>query len=281
MKGFGACVQAELGDLLRHPLAWLAALATAITAVVVGLSPTTDSRNAWLVYEAALSASSQAAGFFLLGIAAGSVASDRTRGTVRWIMPRPIARSGYVFGKSAAILLFAILLLAIATVTSLIVAAPNGFDDVTAMSSADEEPGGGFDFVEDETVPPEFKADAMRGYAIGVTGRLLPALWALAAIGILVSSVMRSAAGAVIAAIGCALPLHFLPELIGLSADRARMLPQRAATDAFSQFAEYGQRHAGEPWHEYNAGAGVGALMLCFGLPLLAALIFKRLDLTD
>jgi len=281
MRGFGACFRAELSDLLRHPLAWLAAAATAITAIAVGLSPTTNDHNGWLVYEAALSASALAAGFFLLGIAAGSIASDRTRGTIRWIMPRPIARSGYVLGKSAAILLLAVGLLVVAAGSSYLVAAPRGFDDVTAMSSDDDEAGGGFDFVEEETIPPEFQADAMRGYAFGVTLRALPALWVLAAIGLFVSAIMRSAAGAVIAAIGCALPLQFLPELFGLSTDSARILPQRAATDAFAQLAEYGQRHAGEPWHEYTMGAGMGALALCIGLPLLAALIFQRLDLTD
>ncbi len=279
MRGFGACFRAELSDLLRHPLAWLAAAATAITAIAVGLSPTTNHHNGWLVYEAALSASALAAGFFLLGIAAGSIASDRTRGTIRWIMPRPIARSGYVLGKSAAILLLAVGLLFVAAGTSYLVAAPSGFDDVSAMS--EDDAGSGFSFVEDETIEAEFRADAMRGYAVGATLRALPALWVLAAIGLFVSAIMRSAAGAVIAAIGCALPLQFLPELFGLSTDSARMLPQRAATDAFAQLAEYGQRHAGEPWHEYTMGAGMGALALCIGLPLLAALIFQRLDLTD
>jgi len=281
MSGFRASFIAELGDLLRHPIAWLAALATAGTAVAVGVSPTTDDGNGWLVYQAALSASSQAAGFFLLGIAAIAVASDRTRGTIRWIMPRPIARSGYVLGKSLAVLLFAVVLLCVATLASWAVAAPHGFDDVVAITEEDAGGDGGFEFVEDEQIPPEFQADAMRGYAFGITARVLPTLWTLAAIGLLVSCLLRSSAGAVIAAIGVALPLHFLPELIGMSERTARLLPQRASTQAFAQFEIFARRQTDYNWQEYSGASFAAAVVLCLGLPLLAALIFRRLDLTD
>ncbi|MHC4955370.1 MAG: ABC transporter permease subunit [Planctomycetota bacterium] len=280
MRGFGACFLAELGDLARHPLAWLAALATAGTAVAAGLSPTTDSANGWLVYEAALSASAQAAGFFLLGIAAGTVASDRTRGTIRWILPRPMARSGYVLGKSAAILLFAIELLLVATLASWAVAAPQSFGDVSREAKQDEA-GSGFDFVEEETIPAEYRADAMQGRAVGATLRVLPALWTLAGIGLLVSALIRSAAGAVIAAIGVAAPLHFLPELLGLSEEGARTLPQRAATEAFNHLGTLARGQISPGDLPYSGAAVFGAVLLCVGLPILAALIFQRLDLTD
>jgi len=279
VTGFHASFVAEIADLVRHPFAWLAALATAATAVAVGLSPTTDDTNGWLVYQAALSASSQAAGFFLLGVAAMAVATDRTRGTIRWIMPRPIARSGYILGKSLAVLLLAVVLLVVATTASWAVAAPYGFGDVIAITEEDE--GDGFAFVEDEVVEPEFQADAMRGYAIGATGRVLPALWTLAALGLLVSSLIRSSAGAVIAAISIALPLHFLPELLGLTQRTARLLPQRAATEAFAQFETYARRQTDYNWQEYSGSSLIAAVVLCLGLPLLAALLFRRLYLTD
>ena len=281
MSGFRASFMAEISDLVRHPLAWLAALATAGTAIAVGLSPTTDNTNGWLVYEAALSASSQAAGFFLLGIAAMAVATDRTRGTIRWIMPRPISRAGYVLGKSLAVLLFAVDLLVVATLASWAVAAPHGFDDVVAITEEDAGGDEGFGFVEDEVIPLEFQAASMRSYALGATARLLPALWTLAAIGLLVSTLIRSSAGAVIAAIGISLPVHFLPELLGLTEKTARLLPQRAATASFAQFEIFAKRQADYNWQEYSGASLVAALVLCLGLPLLGALLFRRLDLTD
>jgi len=281
VSGFRASLLAEFSDLVRHPLAWLAALATAATAVAVGLSPTTDDTNGWLVYQSALSASAQAAGFFLLGIAAISVAGDRTRGTIRWIMPRPIARTGYVLGKSVAVLLFAVGLLVVATVASWAVASPQGFGDVQAITEEDAGGADGFEFVEDEVIPPEFQADAMRGYAIGATARLLPALWTLTALGLLVSTLIRSSAGAVIAAIGIALPVHFLPELLGLTQKTARLLPQRAATESFAQFEIFAHRQADYNWQEYSGSSLGAAVVLCVGLPILGALVFARLDLTD
>jgi len=281
MTGFRANFVAEIVDLLRHPVAWLAGLATAATAFAAGTSPTTDITNGWLVYQAALFASSQAAGFFLLGIAAMSVATDRTRGTVRWILPRPISRAGYVLGKSLAVLLFAVGLLVVATVASWAVAAPHGFGDVVAITEEDAGGDEGFDFVEAEVIPIEFQAASMRGYAIGATARLLPALWTLVAIGLLVSTLIRSSAGAVIAAIGIALPLHFLPELFGLTEKTARLLPQRAATASFAQFEIFAKRQADYNWQEYSGASLLGAVVLCLGLPLIGALLFRRLDLTD
>jgi len=281
MSGFGANFVAEIVDLVRHPLAWLAAIATAGTAIAVGLSPTTDNTNGWLVYQSALFASSQAAGFFLLGIAAMAVATDRTRGTIRWIMPRPISRRGYVLGKSLAVLLFAVVLLLVATLASWAVAAPHGFGDVVAITEQDAGGDEGFDFVEDEVIPLEFQADSMRSYAVGATARVLPALWTLVAIGLLVSTLIRSSAGAVITAIGIALPVHFLPELLGLTERTARLLPQRAATASFAQFEIFAKRQADYNWQEYTGASLLAALALCLGLPLLGALLFQRLDLTD
>ncbi|MEM8883236.1 MAG: ABC transporter permease subunit [Planctomycetota bacterium] len=280
MKGFVACFLAELGDLTRMPLVWLAALGTVATAVVVGLGPAGDAANGWLVYEAALSASAQAAGFFLLGIAAMAIASDRTRGTIRWILPRPLTRRGYVLGKASAILLLTADLLLLSAISSYLVAQPKGFGDVVAMEQT-EVVTEGFDFVEEEIVPEEFKADAMRGRAWSATLRLLPALLLLAGLGLLVSALLRSAAGAVIAAIGVALPMHFLPELFGLSEKTARIFPQHAARAALEQLHEYGMRHSGLQWPEYTGTTGVVAACFAVGLPAIAALVFSRLDITD
>lgn len=275
IRGLGACFWAELGDLLRQPLAWLGAIATIATALVVGLG--SDAKNGWLVYQAALQWSAVAAGFFLLGIAAGAIASDRTRGTIRWILPRPISRVAYVLGKSAAILLLAVDLLACAAGTSYFVAAPKGFDDISATKSEEEE----FSFIEEETVPIEFQASSLRSMSWAATFRILPALWMLAGLGLLISSLFRSAAGAVMASIAAALPLHFLPELLNLSPAQTRMLPQRAAAEAIAQLEVHGHRWANTDWPDYSSGPAIGALICCAGFPILAALIFSRLDITD
>lgn len=275
MRGFSACFRAECGDLLRQPLAWLATLATIGTALVVGLA--TEGENGWTVYQAALAASGQAAGFFLLGIAAGTIASDRTRGTVRWILPRPVARRAYVLGKGAAILLLAVVLVVAAGLTSYLVALPQGFGDV----EVDVEVTEGFDFVEAERVPPEFQAAAMHERSRSATLRLLPALWTLAGLGLLVSSLFRSAAGAVIGAIAVALPFHFLPELLALKSAAAQFLPQRAAADALTQLGQYADRQSTAEWPAYSTAALLGAVLFCAGLPALAATLFSRLDITD
>jgi len=275
-RSFWACFRAELGDLLRQPLAWLGAIATIATALVVGLG--SDAKNGWLVYQAALQASSVAAGFFLLGIAAGTIASDRTRGTVRWILPRPISRAAYVLGKSAAVLLLAVDLLACAAGTSYFVAAPKGFDDIPSATKSEEDE---FGFSGEETVPIEFQAESLRAMSWAATFRILPALWTLAGLGLLISSLFRSAAGAVMASIAAALPLHFLPELLNLSPSQARMLPQRAAAEALAQLEVHGRRWANTDWPDYSSDSAVGALLCCAGFPILAALIFSRLDITD
>jgi hypothetical protein len=276
LKGFFACFRAELADLFRQPLAWLGGIATITTAVVVGMG--SDAKNGWLVYQAALQWSAVAAGFFLVGIAAGTIATDRTRGTIRWILPRPISRAAYVIGKSAAVLLLAVDLLALSAGTSYLVAAPKGFEDVSATKSEDEE---GFGFVEEETVPIEFQAASLRSMSWAATARVLPALWALAGLGLVISSIFRSAAGAVMAALAAALPLHFLPELLNLSSDQARMLPQRAAAEAIAQLEVHGRRWANTDWPDYSTGPAVGALICCAGLPILAALLFARIDISD
>jgi len=275
VSGFSACFRAEVGDLLRQPLAWLAALATIATALVVG--SVGDPENGWVAYQSALEASGQAAGFFLLGIAAGTIASDRTRGTVRWILPRPLARGAYVLGKGAAILLLAVAFLALATTTSYLVAAPHGFGDVVVSEEVTE----GFDFVEQEKVPPEFRAASMRDRSVSATLRLAPALWTLAGLGLLVSALFRSAAGAVIGAIAIALPFHFLPELLALKATTAQFLPQRAAADALTQLGHYGDRQSTAEWPAYSMAALLGAALFTAGLPTLAASLFTRLDITD
>jgi len=275
VRGFLACFRAEAGDLLRQPLAWLAALATVATAVVVGLL--TDADNGWVKYQAALEAGAQAGGFFLLGIAAGTIASDRTRGTVRWILPRPVARRAYVLGKGAAILLLAVGLVLFAAASSYLVASPHGFGDVVLEPEVTE----GFDFVEDEKVPPAFQAASMRERSWSATLRLVPALWTLAGLGLLVSSLFRSAAGAVIGAIALALPFHFLPELLALKSSTAQVLPPRAAADALAQLGQFADRQSTAEWPVYSAGALWGAVLFCAGLPVVSALLFGRLDVTE
>ena len=279
MSGFLASFRAEVRDLFRHPAVWAAALAVAAAAWIFGShDPNRD--NGYVVYEAGLQAAAKTASFFLLGIAALAVAGERTRGTVRWILPRPIGRVGFVLGKAAALAVLALFFLAGAVGVAWFVAAEYGFGDVVAEAEALED-GDGFDYVEEEVVDPAFRADTMRRRTILATLLVLPALLTASSIGLLVSSLLGSAAGAVIVAIAVALPLNYLPEVIGLSPTAARALPFRAAADFLDQLREFGRHLATADWPSYGVQGVVGALFAVVGLPLLASLFFARLDITE
>jgi ABC-type Na+ efflux pump permease subunit len=282
VKGFGAVARAEMSDLTRAPLVWIGLLATAGAAWVRGRYAPFHN-NGWTVYETALQAAAQAASFFLLGAAAVSIAGERTRGTVRWLLPRPIARSGFVLGKAAALGVAALVFLAVAVSVSWTIARPYGFGDVkTEDVAAFEDDGGGFEgaFIEDEVVPPAFQAATLRTHTAWATLLVLPALLFATGIGLLVSSLMRSSSGAVIVAIGVAIPLYWLPEVVGLSPRAAQLLPFRAASEYLDAVQAFGRRLATAEWPAYGGTARAGTL-LAFGLPTLAAALFARLDLTD
>jgi ABC-type Na+ efflux pump permease subunit len=279
VKGFDAVLRAELRDLRSHPLLWIGLAATAVAAVAAGRhEPVKD--NGWVVYQAGLDAAARTAGFFLLGMAAVSVAGDRTRGTVRWILPRPLARGGYVLGKAAALVLVALGFLAVASGASWATAAPHGFGDVRAELEEDEDDAV-FRYVEDEEVEPAFRASAMRGRAAFATLLVLPALLTATGLGLLVSALLASAAGAVILSLAVVVPLNYLPEVTGLSAEVARALPFRAASDFLDQLREFGRHLATASWPDYGGAALLGAFVAALGLPALAAAVFARLDITE
>jgi ABC-type transport system involved in multi-copper enzyme maturation permease subunit len=263
---------------VRQPLTWTAAVAVGAAAWIFGThAPFRE--NGYVVFEAALQPAAKVASFFLLGIASVAVAGERTRGTVRWILPRPLSRAAFVLGKAGAHALLCLVLLLVAVGTSWAVAAGHGFGDV--VSDTGGGVADGFNFVEEEDVPPEFSADTMRRRTVIAALLVLPALLSATGIGLLVSSLLSSAAGAVIVSIAVALPLYYLPEVINLPAGTATVLPFRAATDFLGQILEFGRRLATARWPHYGAGAAAGAILGAFGLPLLAAYLFSRIDLTE
>jgi ABC-type Na+ efflux pump permease subunit len=276
VTGLKASFLAEAHDLLRHPLPWIGAGAVAFAAWVFGGHDPVKG-NGYVVFEGALQPAAKVAIFFLLGIASMSVAGERTRGTVRWILPRPLSRAGFVLGKACALSFLALLFLGVAVLASYLVALPHGFGDVLAEVHADE----GFSFIEEEEVPTEFRAATMRNRALFSALLVLPALLTATGLGLVVSSVIGSAAGAVIVSIALALPLNYLPEVIGLRPETARVLPFRAAADFLDQLRAFGRHLATAEWPAYDAGAVLGAFSAVFVLPLLAALFFTRVDLTD
>jgi ABC-type transport system involved in multi-copper enzyme maturation permease subunit len=276
VTGLKASFLAELRDLLHQPLVWIGIAAAGFAAWVFGTYDPVKA-NGYVVFEGALQPAAKVSIFFLLGIAAASVATERTRGTVRWILPRPISRAGFVLGKACALSVLALVFLAVAVFGSWLVAQGHDFGDVVAEAHSDE----GFSFIEEEEVPPEFQAATMRKRTLIAALMLLPALLTATSIGLLVSCLVPSAAGAVIVAVGIALPVTYLPEVIGLRPETARVLPFRAAADYLDQLREFGRHLATAEWPAYGAGGAVGAFVAVFLLPLAAALVFSRLDLTD
>ncbi len=279
MIGAWASFRAELRDLSRHPLAWLGALAVATAAAVIGArEPIRD--NGYVIFEAAMQAAIPTAIYFLVAVAAISVAGDRTRGTVRWILPRPIARRGYVLGKAFAHAVLALVLLVLAVTSSYATAQGAGFGDVVSNVNGDEDDAV-FRFVEDEAIEPEFSASTMRRRTMFATFLALPALLTATGIGLLVSTILASSAGAVIAALAVTAPLTYLPEVLGLTAENARNLPLRASTDYLDQVREFGRHLATASWPDYPATAWMWSIGIVVGLPLLAAALFFRRDITD
>ena len=129
MSGLRASFVAELRDLGVSALVWLAGCAKVLGAWSFG-GVTEPKSNGFLVYEHALYMGTLVSAFFLVTIAAVSVSADRTRGTVRWIMPRPVSRYGVVLGKACALSLLALVLFGLAVLVSYLVARPYGFGDV-------------------------------------------------------------------------------------------------------------------------------------------------------
>lgn len=279
MTGLVASFRAECRDTFRHPLTWIGVAATAGCAWIFGAHSPLKA-NGYLVFEAALQPASRIAGFFLMGIAAVAVAGARARGTVRFVLPRPVSRQAWVLGKACALLVLAVAFLAVAVGTSWIVARGHGFGDVVAESRPGGD-GSGFHIIEEEEVPPEFQAATMRRRTVAAALLVLPALLTVTGIGLFISSAMSSAAGAVILAVAVVLPLQYLPEVVGLSERTARVLPIRAATDFLNQVRQFGRHLATADWPEYGLGPLAGAAIAILALPWAAALLFSRLDITE
>lgn len=273
MRGLRAVAAAEIRDVGRSPLFWLGAAATATAAFVFGSSPPKDA-NGWVAYEAGARAGAQAATFFLLGLSAVAVAGERGRGTVRWTLPRPLSRAAFVLGKAAALALAALALLLLCALAAWLAARPHGFTDARVDA-------GGFEFVEDLPAEPEFAAATLRGRALQCTALLLPAFLTVTGLGLLVSCAARTSGAAVIVAVALAIPIEFLPTVLGLSAETARLLPFSAAEEFLARLADFGKAISSEAWPRYGAAPLATALVASFGLPALAALLFARLDITD
>ncbi len=279
MTGFLATLRAEVRDLFRHPLAWAGIAASAAAAFIFArYAPHRD--NGYTVYGAALHAGAQIAGFFLLGLSAIAVSGERSRGTVRFVLPRPIARSAFVFGKATALAALALAFLLFTAGTAWAGARGHGFGDVKAEAPAGEDDDG-FHYVDEEVVDPAFLEAAMRRRVLLATLLVLPALLTATGLGVLVSSLLASPAAAVLVAIAVALPLNYLPEVMGLAPDAARALPFRAASDSLSGLVDFGRHLSTSDWPAYGAVHLLGALLAAVGLPLLGAAFFSRADLTD
>jgi ABC-type Na+ efflux pump permease subunit len=273
VRGLRAVAAAEVRDIARSPLFWLGAAATTTAALVFGGSSPEDA-NGWVAYEAGARAGAQAATFFLLGLAAVSVAGERGRGTVRWTLPRPLSRAAFVLGKAAALALAALVLLVLCALAAWLAARPHGFTDARVDT-------GGFEFMEEMPAEPEFAASTLRARALQCTALLVPAFLTAAGLGLVVSCAARTSGAAVIVAVALAIPLEFLPAVLGLSRETARLLPFSAAEEFFARLADFGKAISSETWPRYGAGPLATALLASFGLPALAAFLFSRLDITD
>jgi len=280
VTGFLAVFRAEIRDLFRHPLAWAGIVASAAAAFIfTRYAPHHD--NGYTVYGAALHAGAQIAGFFLLGLSAIAVSIERSRGTVRFLLPRPIGRPAFVLGKATALAALALAFLMATAGTAWAGSRARGFGDVKAEAPPGEDEDG-FHYVEEEVVKdPAFLADAMRGHMALATLLVLPALLTATGLGVLVSSLLASPAAAVLVAIGVALPLNYLPEVMGLKASTARALPFRAASDYLSGLVDFGRHLSTAEWPAYGALHLLGAVVAAIGLPVLGAAFFGRVDLTD
>lgn len=272
MKGIRAAFRAEGRDLLFQPVVWAGLVATALAAWLFARAQ--EVSNHYAVFSAAATAGARTASFFLIAAAATAVAGERTRGTVRWLLPRPVSRFGVVVGKSAALALAA-LAFALVCVAAARLAAPG-----REAPAAQPQPKG-MHFVEEAAVPEEMSEETMLARSWQATLLLLPALLTAAGLGMFVSCLAGSAAAAVIVALALMVPLEYLPELLGWRSETARWLPFRAAEEFLAQLGEFGRGLATARWPEYGAGPLLGALLGAIGLPLLGAAVFSRLDITD
>jgi ABC-type transport system involved in multi-copper enzyme maturation permease subunit len=279
VTGFVAALRAELKDLLRHPLVWVGIAASAAAAFIFArYAPHRD--NGFTVYGAALQAGARIAGFFLLGISAIAVSGERSRGTVRFLLPRPVGRVGFVLGKATALAAVALLFLVATAGIAWAGARGGGFGDVKAETPAAEEEDG-FHYVEEEVIDPAFQEANMQRRMALATLLVLPALLTATGLGVLVSSLLASPAAAVLVAVGIALPLNYLPEVMGLAPGTARALPFRAASEYLSSLVDFGRHLSTAEWPPYGVAPVLGVLVAAAGLPLVGALFFSRVDLTD
>ena len=279
MTGFLATLRAELKDLFRHPLAWAGIVVSAAAALIFArYAPYRD--NGYTIYGKTLEVGAQISGFFLLGLSAIAVAGERARGTVRFLLPRPIGRPAFVLGKATAFAVLALAFLVGISATAWAGARSKGFGDVKAEASSEVD-GDGFHYGEDERIDDDFRAQRMRQRMLLGTLLVLPALLTATGLGLLVSTLFASPAAAVLVATAVALPLNYLPELLGLEEDTARTLPFRAASDCLTALVQFGRHLSTASWPAYGALHGLGALVAAVGLPLLGAAFFSRADLTD
>lgn len=272
MRGLRAAFRAEARDLLLHPLAWIGAISTAAAAWFFGGREPV--KNGYVVYGGAALAGARVAGFFLLALGAAAIAGERTQGTVRWLLPRPVNRSAVVLGKAGAVALLSIALLSVCLLAARLVAAPHGFGDIVQET-------GGFHFVEEAEVPPEFRAATLDRRMAQASLLLVPALLTAGGFGLLFSSFVRSSSAAVIAAIAAVLPLNYLPEIVGAGGAMGAWFPFRAAETYLGHLQEFGRGLSTARWPALPLGAALGGAAGALGLPVLAALLFSRLDLTD
>ncbi|MEE8104297.1 MAG: ABC transporter permease [Planctomycetota bacterium] len=276
MTGAGAAFRAELSDLAKHPLVWLGVGGT--VAAGWGASGFLDAdANAYLRFEIAARFGAGVAAFFLMTLAALSVAADRTRGTTRWVFARPVSRTGIVLGKAGALALFTVLFFGVCVTTAYAIGAPAGFTDIRPG----EEALSGFEFGDDAPIEEEFQAATMRRNMWEAAWMLLPALLTVTGLGLAVSCLLRSSAGAVIVGLAMLPPVYFLAEVMGVAERHAHLLPFRAARHLLSQLEVFAEGYSTGDWPEYGVGAWLVASLVALGLPVAGALIFSRLDLTE
>lgn len=276
MTGAGAAFRAELSDLARQPLVWLGVGGT--VAAGLGAAGFLESdANAYLRFEIAARFGACVAAFFLMTLAALSVAADRTRGTTRWIFTRPVSRMGIVLGKAGALAIFTVVFFGVCIATAYAIGAPAGYTDIVPG----EEALSGFEFGDDATVEEEFQAATMRSNMWEAAWMLLPALLTVTGLGLAISCLMRSSAGAIIVGLAVVPPVYFLAEILGVAERHAHLLPFRAARHLLAQLEVFAEGYSTGDWPEYGVGAWLVAGLVALGLPVAGALIFSRLDLTE
>ena len=278
LRGLNACFRAELRDLARSALIWLGLLLTVVGTYFIG--KTTPHRfTSWSAFAEAAKQGGAIASFFLVFAGAITLAGERTRGTVRWILPRPMGRAGFVLGKACALAVLATLFLILCLGSAAFAASDLGFEDVPMAGSAGEE--GGWKFTEELERDANFTAATLHGRAWWASLILLPALLTAAGLGMLISSGTRSAAGAVFSALFLLMLLHYLPDVLSLGDDVAATSPLRATEGFWVQLRDFGRGLSSAQWPSYGAQELGGALVFVLGLPFAAALVFGRVELTD